>query len=150
MDATPDDPVIGFARAMSRVQAAPHKGASNAEKDFGLRGAIEAVTGAHRIDHVSRGSLVAAVAGALAEELARGRVGWPGRANGAPFPEERAREAAELFVDRVWRDAFRGRAPAARARRSAFAIYRFAFTEAPRAKFGDGAACPDLLPAETT
>ena len=147
MDASPDDPILAFARAMSRVQAAPRRGASGAELEFGLRAAVEAVAGAHRIDHGSRESLVAAVAGGLAEELGRGRVGWPGRAKGAPFPEERAREAAELFVDRVWRDAFRGRAPAARARRSAFAIYRFAFTEASRAKFADVATEPAASPA---
>ena len=75
MDASPDDPILSFARAMSRVQAAPRRGASGAELEFGLRAAVEAVAGAHRIDHGSRESLVAAVAGG-ARGRARARPRW--------------------------------------------------------------------------
>jgi hypothetical protein len=142
-----DDPIIAFAKAMTHVQAAPRFDASNAEKDLGMSVAIEAVEGARRIGHNSRESLVDVIVGELENELSRGRVGWPGRARGRHFPVDHAREAAEVFVDRVWTGAFRSRAPASRARRSSFAIYRFAFLEASRAKFATGTT--DADPVET-
>jgi hypothetical protein len=58
-----DDPIIAFAKAMTRVQAAPRADASNAEKDLGISVAIEAVEGARRIAHQSRESLVDVIAG---------------------------------------------------------------------------------------
>lgn len=138
-----DDPIIAFAKAMTHVQNAPGRNASNAEKDLGMRIAIEAVEGARRIAHQSGESLVHVIAGELENELSRGRIGWPGRTHGSHFPADHARGAAETFVDRVWNETFRGRAPASRARRSAFAIYRFAFMEASQAKFGSDAAESD-------
>jgi hypothetical protein len=107
--------------------------------------AIKAVEDARRIIHHSPESRVAAIVSELENELSRGRVGWPGRARGRHFPVDHAREAAEVFVNHVWTDAFYGRAPASRARRSAFAIYRFAFLEASRAKFVIGPADADPL-----
>jgi hypothetical protein len=142
-----DDPIIAFAKAMTHVQAAPHRDASNAEKDLGMSAAIEAVEGARGIAHPSPASLVAAIVGKLENELSRGRIGWPGRVHGRHFPVDHACAAAEVFVDRVWKEAFRNRAPASRARRSAFAIYRFAFLEASHAKFPTGPA--DADPVET-
>jgi hypothetical protein len=142
-----DDPIIAFAKAMTHVQAVPRRDASNAEKDLGMSVAIEAVEGARRIAHQSPESFVDVIVGALENELSRGRVGWPGRAHGRYFPVDHARMAAKVFVDRVWTEAFRSRAPASRARRSAFAIYRFAFLEAWRAKFATGTA--DADPVET-
>ena len=142
-----DDPIIAFAKAMTQVQAAPRLDAANDEKDLGISVAIKAVEDARRIAHQSRASLVNAIVSEFENKLSRGRVGWPGRVHGRHFPVDRARKAAEFFVDGVWTGAFRGRAPASRARRSAFAIYRFAFLEASRAKFATGTA--DADPVET-
>jgi hypothetical protein len=138
-----DDPIIAFAKAMTKVQATPRFDASNNETDLGMRVAIEALDGARRIAHTSRESRVDVIVGELENELSRGRVDWPGRPNGRRFPVDHARAAAEVFVDRVWKEAFRDHAPASRIRRSAFAIYRFAFLQASRAKFDAGTAEAD-------
>lgn len=138
---TDDDPIIAFAKAMTAVQRTPRYDASNSEKDLGMTVALAGVEGAITVAHASRDSLVHAVAGGLENELTRGRVGYVGQ----KFPEDAARHAATVFVDRVWGEALGARSPASRARRTVFAIYRFAFLEHGRAKFSKTEEPDDLV-----
>ena len=125
-----ESPLIDFARAMTRVQAAPDRNASNNERSLGLRLALEAVEGSHRIGETSRDALCAAIAGVLEEEFDRsGKLKHRGEFRNRDFPRGAAVEAARVFVERVWPTIFRGRPPASKDRRIAFAIYQVAFQE---------------------
>ena len=143
-----DSAVIDFARAMTRIQIAPKREASNREAEFGLRIAIAAIEGAHRATQTSRESLLFAVAGEMQIEFQRGRVAWRGKDKGQAFPSRAALAAAEVFVDKLWNGAFRGVSPAAKARRTAFAIYRVAFETASYEKRTPQADGADNLHSE--
>lgn len=74
-----DDPIIAFAKAMTRVQRGPRRDAPNAEKDLGMRVALEALDCARGIAHNKRESRVEAITGELENELSRWRTEWPGQ-----------------------------------------------------------------------
>ena len=148
MQTNPHDSVIvEFASKMARVQAAPKRGASNSERDLGMRVALTQTDEAARIGQTSRESLICAIAAGLENEFSRSsRLEWRGKKFDQPFPSPRAREAAEVFVERVWPHAFAKAPPAGRARRVALAIYRTAFeTESykKRETGGDDAAADE-------
>lgn len=125
-----ESPLIEFARAMTRVQAAPDRSASNSERGLGLRVALEAVENSHRIGETSGEALRAAIAGELEQEFERsGKLKHRGEFRDRDFPMRSAMEAADVFVTKVWPATFRGRAPASKERRIAFAIYQVAFQE---------------------
>lgn len=125
-----ESPLIDFARAMTRVQAAPDRNASNNERGLGLRVALEAMEGTSRIRETSPEALAAAIAGMLAEEFERsGKLKHRGEFHKLDFPMKAAVEAAKVFVDKVWPETFRGRSPASKDRRIAFAIYQVVFQE---------------------
>ena len=124
-----DNVIIEFARAMTRIQDAPSRDASNAERTLGLKIALEAVEGcATAIKQAGTETLIAAIAGTLENEFERSsRRSWRGKNRGYPFPRKATKEAATLFVERVWPVAFRSRPPASKARRIAMAVYQVAF-----------------------
>ena len=123
-----DQILIDYARAMTRVQAPPKRDASNSELALGMRVALEAVDQADLIGQTAPESLKLAIAGRLEEEFERStRLAWRGRMHNIRFPRDAALEAATLFAERVWPDAFQSRPPAAKARRIALAIYQVAF-----------------------
>lgn len=124
-----DNVLIDFARAMTRVQAAPARDASNAERMLGLKVALAAVEGcAGAIHQTGTETLIAAIAGELENEFMRSsRLTWRGKDKELPFPRRAAHEAAIVFVEHVWPIAFRGRPPASKARRIAMAVYQVAF-----------------------
>lgn len=144
--------LIAFARAMTGIQEAPRRDASNNVKTMGLRIALEAVEECHNeIHQTGRDSLIAAIAGKMQMDFERaGRVNWIGKPQGNPFPAHRAMEAATLFVDEVWPKAFSGRSPASKARRIATAIYQIAFENEHRRRFDERRANePAAQPATT-
>lgn len=124
-----DNVLIEFARAMARVQAAPARDASNAERMLGLKIALEAVEGCTSAIHqTGTETLIAAIAGGLENEFMRSsRLAWRGKDKDIPFPRKGAKEAATVFVEKVWPIAFRGRPPVSKARRIAMAVYQVAF-----------------------
>ena len=125
-----ESPLINFARAMTRVQAAPDRSASNSERGLGLRVALEAIENSHRIGETSEEALRAAIAGELEHEFERsGKLKHRGEFHNRDFPAKAAMDAADVFVGKVWPVTFRGRAPASKERRIAFAIYQVAFQE---------------------
>lgn len=132
-----DNVIIDFARAMATIQEAPRRDASNSIKTLGMRVALEAVEDSvNEVHQTGRESLIAGIAGKLQTEFERaGRVQWIGKSHGNPFPVRKAMEAAEIFVDKVWMEAFSGKAPASKARRIAMAIYQVAFENEHRLKF---------------
>ena len=141
MQTNPHDSVIvEFASIMAYVQAAPRRGASNSERDLGMRVALTQTDEAARIGQTSRESLICAIAAGLENEFSRSsRLEWRGKKFDRQFPSRRAREAAEVFVERVWPHAFASAPPAGRARRVALAIYRTAFeTESYRKRESGG------------
>ena len=130
-----DSVVVEFAKAIARIQAAPSRNSSNNEKILGMRIALTQIDDASRIGQTSKESLVAAIVTGLENEFERsGRLEWRGKKFNLPFPTRKAREAAEVFVDRVWPHAFDCRSPASRERRIATAIYRTAFETASYTK----------------
>ncbi len=127
---TPTDNVlIDFARAMTRVQDAPARDASNAVRMLGIKIALEAVEACSTaIQQTGSETLIAAIAGSLENEFERSsRLSWRGKSNQRPFPRKAAREAATVFVEQVWPIAFKSRPPASKARRIAMAVYQVAF-----------------------
>ncbi|MBS0513653.1 MAG: hypothetical protein JSR42_21075 [Proteobacteria bacterium] len=149
---TPSDNVlIEFARAMTRVQEAPSRDASNAVRTLGLKIALDAVEAcAVALHQTGKETQIAAIAGALENEFERSsRLAWRGSQRDLPFPRKAAMAAASLFVEQVWPIAFKGRPPASKARRIAMAVYQVAFeTESyrprdkpnPQATVADNAA----------
>lgn len=125
-----ESPLIEFARAMTRVQAAPDRNASNSERGLGLRVALEAVENSQNIRETSGEALRAAITGELQHEFERStKLKHRGVFHERGFPFQAAMEAADLFVGKVWPLTFRSRAPASKERRIAFAIYQVAFQE---------------------
>ncbi|MCG5525956.1 hypothetical protein LRB11_13610 [Ectothiorhodospira haloalkaliphila] len=124
-----DNVLIDFARAMTRVQAAPSRNASNSERTLGLKVALDAIEScAGEIHQTGTETLIAAIAGGLENEFERSsRLVWRGKDKGLHFPRKAAFEAATLFVDKVWPVAFKNRPPASKARRIALAVYQVAF-----------------------
>lgn len=143
---TPTDNVlIEFARTMTRVQDAPARDASNAVRTLGLKVALEAVEACTTaLQQTGKETLIAAVAGALANEFERSsRLGWRGKNKGLPFPRKSAMAAATLFVEQVWPTAFKRRPPASKARRIAMAVYQVAFeTESYRPRDKEDSEAP--------
>lgn len=124
-----DDAIIAFARCMTRVQRAPLGRDSNAVKDLGMHTALDAVEAAHRIGQTGSHSLRDAVASAIETEFERSTQNLRAAAvqrDDTPLPTAIA-EAAGVFVDRVWPEAFHSKPPARRDRRIATGIYRAAF-----------------------
>lgn len=143
MQSNPHDSVIvEFASMMAYVQAAPRGGASNSERELGMRVALTQTDEATRIGQSSKESLICAITAGLENEFSRSsRLEWRGKKFDRPFPSRKAREAAEVFVERVWPHAFASGPPAGRARRVALAIYRTAFeTESYRKRESNAAA----------
>ncbi|MCG5508764.1 hypothetical protein [Ectothiorhodospira lacustris] len=124
-----DNVLIDFARAMTRVQAAPSRNASNSERTLGLKVALDAIEScAGEIHQTGTETLIAAIAGGLENEFERSsRLAWRGKDKGLHFPRKAAFEAATLFVEKVWPIAFQSRPPASKARRIALAVYQVAF-----------------------
>ncbi|NYS26392.1 hypothetical protein HUK65_15505 [Rhodobacteraceae bacterium 2376] len=124
-----DNVIIDFARAMTRVQGAPRREASNAERTLGLRIALEALESCVKtINQNGTETIVAAIAGSLENEFDRSsRMAWRGKERGLLFPRKAAAEAATIFVEKVWPVAFKSRPPASKARRIAMAVYQVAF-----------------------
>ncbi len=124
-----DDAIIAYALAMTGIQEAPRREASNSIKTTGMRLALEAIEGCiNGVHQTSREAMIAAIVGKLQDEFERStRLNWIGRGRGNPFPSVRANEVAALFVDRVWTEAFLRRAPASKTRRIAMAIYQVTF-----------------------
>ena len=132
---THDSVVVEFAKAMTRVQAAPPRSASNNERELGMRVALKQADEACRIGQTSRDSLAAAIAAGIENEFDRSsRLEYRGKKKARTFPRRRALEAAGLFVDLVWARAFGSKPPAGRERRVALAIYRMAFETASYTK----------------
>ena len=127
---TPSDNVlIEFARAMTRVQDAPSRDASNAVRTLGLKVALDAVEAcATALHQTGKETQIAAIAGTLENEFERSsRLAWRGSQKQLPFPRVAATAAATLFVEKVWPIAFKSRPPASKARRIAMAVYQVAF-----------------------
>ena len=130
-----DSVVVEFAEAMARVQAAPSRSASHNIRELGMRVALKQADEACRIFQTSKDSLVAAIAAGIENEFDRSsQLEYRGKQRGLGFPRRRALEAAEVFVDRVWPQAFGSKSPAGRERRVALAIYRTAFETASYTK----------------
>ena len=145
-----EDVIFEFARAMTRVQDAPPRDASNAVRLLGLKVALDAYDAcATEIGQTGDATVAAAVAGALENEFGRSsRLRWRGKDRERAFPREAAREVGHVFVERVLPVAFKGRPPASKARRIALAVYQVAFeTESYRPR-----AQPDATesPADAT
>lgn len=147
MESAQDDALLAFAGEMTRVQAAPARDASNAERSLGLRLALEAVEGCLRLNQASPDSMIAAIAGRIEEEFDRSaRLKHRGSWKNLPFPRQAALEAAEIFVTRTWPEAFGSAIPASKNRKIAFAIYQVAFEKASWRKKqtdGESAAAPE-------
>lgn len=141
-----DNVLIEFARAMSRVQAAPARTASNSERTLGIKIALTAIESCvSTLKQSGHETLIAAIAGSLENEFERSaRLAWRGKDRGLAFPRKAAMEAATVFVERVWPIAFQGRPPASKARRIAVAIYQVAFeTESYRKREQTDNATPE-------
>ena len=79
-------------------------------------------------------SLRAAVAGSIEETLSRrGLFARSEIRDGRSLPEA-IEAAADIFVERIWRGAFRRMVPPSRARRVCLATYRWAFQSAAKVK----------------
>lgn len=142
--------IFEFARAMTRVQDAPKREASNAVRLLGMKVALEALEACtNEIAQTGGDTVAAAIAGRLGDEFERSsRLDWRGKDRGVKFPRQAALEAGRVFVNRVLPIAFKGRPPASKARRIALAVYQVAFeTESyrPRAK-----SEADLASADTS
>lgn len=124
-----DNVIIDFAKAMTRVQDAPDRNASNSERGLGMEIALEALDSCYNtLSQPGRETLIAAISGMIEDRFDRsGRLSHRGSRKDLPFPRKSCVTAAEIFVDQVLPIAFHGGVPASKARRVAMAIYQTAF-----------------------
>ncbi len=132
---TPSDTaLLDFGKAMARVQRSPRCAAmATIVAELGLRIALDTVEALERMGQASPESLVAGIAGELEKSVTRAVAVCSRRSSAVERSfAEVAEAAARVFVDAVWREAFRAGMPASRDRRVALAVYRHGFKTASR------------------
>lgn len=133
MPSPTDRALVAFGEAMALAQRIPIRSDGKNVAELGLRTALDAVEALERMGQTGDDSLVAGVAGKIAEELVRkGLIARRELRDDRPSGEA-IEAAARVFVADVWHGAFGAAVPPSRDRRVALATYRFAFqSEAAR------------------
>lgn len=127
-----DRALVDFGEAMARVQRAPIRSDGGSVSETGLRVALAATEAMLRMGQTSPDALKAAIAGELQDALSR-RSLYAGRGAREETLNDAIASAVDIFVNKVWSGAFKGRSPAMKARRVAIATYRWSFERAARA-----------------
>src|ERR1700712_1912566 len=102
--------------------------------EIGLRIALDVVEDMERLGQVSDDSLRAAVAGSIEDTLVRRKLFARSEIRDGRPLSEAIGEASDIFVERVWRGAFRRTVPTSRVRRVCLATYRWAFQASAKTK----------------
>ena len=127
-----DHVIVRFGEAMARVQRGPIRSDGSTVPEAGLRVALEAVEAAISLGQTSVQSLVYAIEGSLQRELQRKQLlsSKHTREETDLSLSSAIHNAAEIFVQEVWPDAFGKTSPTSKKRRTALAIYRVSFERA--------------------
>lgn len=127
-----DKSISSFAEAMAKYQKAPRRDDGANVYERGFRIALEQAEVLSANGMASDEHLKAGIAGLIKAEYDRAGI--------IIARDSVLEEAVRVFVEEVWTKAFKRQAPDSRIRRSAFAIYRWTFTQAVFAKFNQPAA----------